>query len=138
MAALVVEASVAIATVLPKEATAYSDRGLAFFDRGETALVPALWHLETLNALLVRERRRTIIGDERDEALSIIRTYPVETDARSAEGAVIDAVQALAIRYMLIAYDAAYLELASRTRLPIATHDGALIQAPNHLGVPLF
>src|SRR4051812_29307551 len=122
MAAFILDANVAVATVLPKEATAYSDRVLASFDRGEIALVPALWHLETLNALLTRERRGTITTGQRDDALAIIFGYPIETDIHSAERAVISAVRAFAVRYQMTAYDAAYLELAQRSKLPIATH----------------
>ena len=129
------DASIALATVLPSDGNDYSDGILLRFNQGESAIVPAIWHLETINGLLVRERRKTITSNERDEAIKLVRSYPVETDDLSAEPTVIDAVLALSIRYQLTAYDAAYLELAKRTGLPIATQDAAIIQAAKHLGV---
>jgi len=138
MANFVLDASVAVATVLLDEVSEYSDLVLACFARRETAIAPAIWHVETINALLVRERRGTISKDVRDRDLVLIARYPVETDIHSNEPAVISAVTALAIRYQLTAYDAAYLELARRTKLPIATQDAAIIQAAKHLGVPLL
>ena len=137
MADFVLDANVALATVLPSDASGYSDLVLLRFDSGQSALVPALWHWETMNGLLSRERRKTITTEERDEALRVVRSYPVETDGLTSDVHVIDAVAALAVRYQLTAYDASYLELAARTRLPIATQDGAIIQAARHLGVQL-
>ena len=135
MADIVLDANIALATVLPSDGNDYSDRVLLRFNQGESAIVPAIWHLETINGLLVRERRKTITPNERDEAIKLVRSYPVETDDLTAEPTIIDAVLALSIRYQLTAYDAAYLELAKRTGLPIATQDAAIIQAAKHLGV---
>ncbi len=74
----------------------------------------------------------------RKEGLVLIRRYPVETDPHSTAPAVISAVTVLALRYQLTAYDAAYLELARRSNVPIATQDGAILQAAAHLGVPVL
>ena len=138
MANFVVDANVAVGTVILSQSNDYSDGVLAAFDRCESALVPALWHLETTNAVLVRERRRSITAEIRELALAALARHPIETDVKSADNAVIAAVQSLALRCFLTAYDAAYLELAHRTKLPIATCDGAISQAAKHLGVPLF
>lgn len=80
MADFVVDANVTLATVLPSDVNDSSDRLLERFERGEVGLVPMLWHLEVLNALLTRERRKTISAEERDEALDIIGGYAIETD----------------------------------------------------------
>ena len=138
MAHFVLDATVAVGTVIASQSGDCPDRVLAAFTRGEVALVPALWHLETTNAVLVRERRRTISAGERATALTMLSLQRIETDTGGAERSVIAAVQALAIRYLLTAYDAAYLELAHRTGLPIATQDGAITHAARHLGVALF
>jgi predicted nucleic acid-binding protein len=135
MADFVVDANVTVATVLPSDANDYSDRLLRRFESGETGRVPALWHLEVLNALLSRERRKTITREQRDEALDIIRNYPVETDGLSADEATINTVTRLATRHQLTAYDASYLELALRGSLPIVTLDQAIIQAAKAEGV---
>lgn len=138
MANFVLDADVTLATVLPSDASDYSDRLPERFERGESALVPALWHLETLNGLLSRERRKTITAQERDEALEIVGSYPIETDPLSADPAIIAHVTRLAKRHQLTAYDAAYLELAIRSGLQIATLDPAIIQAAPQEGVAVL
>lgn len=138
MANFVLDANAALATVLESDASSYSDGVLVRFDQGERAIVPSLWHLEILNGLLSRERRKAITAIERDEALEILRSYPVETDDGVSAPSVIDSLTTLAVRYQLTAYDATYLELAQRSQLPIATQDRAIIQAARHLGVGII
>lgn len=137
MVHFVVDANVTLATVLTSDAN-YSDRLLRRFENGESGLVPSLWHLEVLNALLSRERRKTITPEDRDEALDIIRSYAVETDDLSAEETTIAQVTRLAKLHQLTAYDASYLELAIRSSLPIITLDQAIIQAAAREGVAVL
>jgi predicted nucleic acid-binding protein len=101
----------------------------------EEWIVPALWWFELRNALVTNERRRRLT--ESDTAnflreLSSDMTITVEAvpDER--------AVMSLARRHRLTVYDAAYLELALRERLPLATLDAALAEAARHEGVAVL
>ena len=95
---------------------------------------PTLLHYEIRNALLISERRNRITGAMsaaflRDLALLPIRLEPPGEDA---------SLMALARARKLTVYDAAYLELARRERLPLATLDRALERAAVAEGVALF
>jgi predicted nucleic acid-binding protein len=103
----------------------------------EGALVPALWRLEVANSLTVAIRRGRIDVEFRNAALADLALLDVKTDPLTdAYGwtATID----LADRFGLTVYDAAYLELANRRSLPLATLDGELCAAGRALGVPLL
>ena len=133
----VVDASVAFAWVLPSQASSEADTLLERIEAGASAIVPSLWFLEVANGLLAAQRRRLIGAGEREmalERLSVLAfTIDVE-DARSAFGR----TSALAEQYGLSVYDAAYLELALRRELPLATRDGALRNAAERSGISVF
>ncbi|HET9784818.1 MAG TPA: type II toxin-antitoxin system VapC family toxin [Terriglobales bacterium] len=101
---------------------------------GWGAIVPPLWHWELANAVVIGVRRQGIplpLAEAWREAgrWSLL----VETEPWS-EVALEDTVH-LADRYRLTAYDAAYLELALRRRLPLATLDRRLQEAARSAGV---
>ncbi len=131
MAGFVVDASVAAAWLLPAEATAYTDAALAATADGEV-WVPALWLLEIGNLLLSAQRRRRIDADKRVELAGAAAALRLRVD-REPVGLV--ALDALAARHGLTSYDAAYLELALRRKLPLATLDEALLAAMLACGV---
>lgn len=101
------------------------------------AFAPALWPLEAVNALLVAERRGRLAGDRRRRLCGFLKTLPVALDADTAIQAWTRAAS-LAERFGLSAYDAAYLELAERLDLPLASLDGDLRRAADALGRPLL
>jgi predicted nucleic acid-binding protein len=100
------------------------------------ATVPALWHLEIANGLLVAERRGRVSADFRHQTLADLAVLAIHVDAETPRRAW-HATSELAERFGLTPYDAAYLELAERTGLPLATRDAALAQAAATLGVAL-
>lgn len=129
--AFVVDASVSAAWFLPDEATDATEDALhatAIHD----VWVPALWVLETANLLLGAQRRKRITGDKRSELAAAAAALRVKVDREPVS---IVAIDALAARHGLTAYDAAYLELALRRRLPLATQDDALLAAMTEAGV---
>ena len=101
------------------------------------ATAPTLWPLEALNGLYVAERRRRITHDQRDEMARFLRDLPVRLDAEAADLAW-TTLAALADRFRLSLYDAAYLELAHRRKLPLATRDAALGRAAHALSVEVL
>ena len=131
----VVDACMAFAWTLPSQASAEADELLEHIEAGARAIVPSLWFLEVANGLLAAQRRRLITVAGRESALEHLSALAFtidEDDARNAFGR----TSALAEQFGLSVYDAAYLELALRHGLPLATRDGALRKAAERGGVP--
>ena len=98
------------------------------------ATVPALWRLEVANSLTVAVRRRRIDADFRRAALADLALLDITTDPHTDSLAWGETLT-LADRFRLTLYDAAYLELAQRRTLPLATLDEELCAAAGALGV---
>lgn len=86
---------------------------------------PMLWWYEVHNALLMKERRGLHTPDTTDEFISLLAALGVTLDTMPDRREVVRLVRA----YRLSAYDAAYLELAKRIAMPLATLDGGLARA---------
>ncbi|MDP2226624.1 MAG: type II toxin-antitoxin system VapC family toxin, partial [Moraxellaceae bacterium] len=99
---------------------------------GASAVAPALLGLELANVLRTACKRQRIIASQAQDILARLSQLPIEVDARPAEAS---QLLSLALRYDLSSYDAAYLELALRLQLPIATQDEALADAARASGV---
>ena len=113
----------------------HPDAGLAFHRmRAEEAVVPCLWWFEVRNILVVNERRRRIAESDTAAFLLNLSRLRVRLD-RLPEP---DAVLRLARTHRLSVYDAAYLELAQREGLPLATLDAGLRRAAAGEGVDLL
>ena len=117
----VLDSSVTVAWLYGEEATKSVDE--IFENLIETsAWVPTLWHLEVANVLQIGIRRKRHGADFRDRILSALSDFPIHVDPethRQAWGM----TARLAERHGLTVYDAAYLELALRRDLPLATLD---------------
>jgi predicted nucleic acid-binding protein len=98
------------------------------------AVVPELFWFESRNALVVAERRKRISPAETAAFLADLELLPLEIDHHPRE----EMVFALARSHHLTIYDAAYLELAQRKNIPLATLDRALHRAAKAAGVTLF
>ena len=133
----VADASVAIAWVHPAQATSETEAMLDRLVAGDSLVVPALWPLEVANALTVLRRRRKLTPDEARNAIEIIRELPVVIDHEAAAIAFTRLVD-LASKYELTIYDAAYIELAARRELPLASNDARMKQAAIRSGVDLW
>lgn len=101
------------------------------------ALVPDVWRIDVLNVLLTAERRKRITSADRVRGLAIIGQLPIDVDAETADRAWAE-IATLAARFRLTAHAAAYLDLAHRTGLPLATLDEDLRAAAAKLGVTLM
>jgi predicted nucleic acid-binding protein len=89
------------------------------------AWVPSLWRLEVANSLEMGARRGRIGTAFRDATLADLELLPIQTDTETEKHAW-RATLLLSERHRLTVYDAAYLELAMRRRLPLATLDREL------------
>lgn len=135
-AGLVIDSSVAIAWCFPDEQDGYSQSVLEAF-AAEHAIVPNLWHLEVANTLLVGERRRRSSQANTVAWLGFLASLPIAVDEETKAHAVGDTLS-LAREHNLSVYDAAYLELAMRRGLPLATLDTKLKSAAAAVGVTLY
>ena len=135
MTAFVLDASTVLAWAIEDERHPRALETLTGLRTGrDTARVPAVWWFEVRNALVANERRGRL--GEADTAVFLrgIAQLPVGIDRSPDETAVL----ALARRHRLTVYDAAYLELAQREGLPLASLDKALRAAAAACGVALI
>ncbi|MGB8266488.1 MAG: type II toxin-antitoxin system VapC family toxin [Candidatus Velthaea sp.] len=128
---IVIDASIAIAWSFPDERDAESVAAGRYVLR-ERALVPALWRWEVQNVLRNAEKRGRISEDTTSHILRSLAALPLSVDPSSTE-VTFGAELQLARRFALTAYDAAYLELAVRRGIRLATKDAALRAAAEQL-----
>ena len=136
---LVVDASVTLSWLFERETGAERRRSVSALDwlETDTAVVPALWQTEVLNALLVGERRKLIKPAQSAEYLARLDLLPIAVDSASPS-ARRDAVLGLGRQHELTAYDATYLDLAIRSGGPLATFDRQLVKAAGAVGVEVI
>ncbi len=137
MRKFVLDCSATLAFFFQDETSAYVDAVFEALSQNAAAQVPPIWPLETANACLNAERRKRLTPGETQEIFSILETFPIEVMAYEDLKSISN-VHAIARTYSLSAYDAAYLELAIRENLPLATQDKKLEQAAIHAGVTLW
>jgi predicted nucleic acid-binding protein len=132
----VIDNSVALAWCFEGEQT---NAIMALLDRVAEAgaVAPQLWPIEALNGLLTAERRGRIDGATRRRLAGFLQDLPIKIDDETATR-IWGMTAQLAEAHRLTAYDAAYLELALRLSLPLATSDGALTAAAREAGVALL
>ncbi|MGH9430784.1 MAG: type II toxin-antitoxin system VapC family toxin [Terriglobia bacterium] len=126
MAAFEVDAPASLPWCFGDEATTATNALLARLRTGDEAIVPAHWLLELANALLIAVRRKRISSQDTRQFLTDLEFLPIRIDTKNL---VRTAVFPLAEQYGLTLYDAAYLELAIREGLPLATLDHDLRKA---------
>jgi predicted nucleic acid-binding protein len=132
----VLDASVALAWALPGEVGGAGASALMGRLVEEAAIVPTLWRLEVGNALLTAERRGRLRPERVGAAWRLLGDLPIELDTETHARAWSGTAE-LARRHGLTLYDAAYLELAGRRALPLATFDALLARAAGAERVPL-
>jgi predicted nucleic acid-binding protein len=124
---LVLDASLTLQWFLEDEADReYSLAVLASLS-GKRAAVPILWFYEVGNGLLMAHRRKRITLDKIDGFLTRLKALPIDA-AEQVPSEILD-LPALAQKHNLTNYDAAYLALAIRLNLPLATNDTDLRRA---------
>ena len=133
----VLDCSLALAWALPDETSTRADRFLAQVSRESVLWVPALWWYEIANALTTAQRRQRLAGADALRLVELYGMLPIETDGHLNPDTV-RRFHTLAQEYTVSAYDAAYLELAQRRRLGLATLDRRLITAARRAGVEVI
>lgn len=133
MSDLVLDASLALQWFLEDEAGRPYGLNILASLSTKRALVPTLWFYEVGNGLLMAYRRKRITFDQIDGFLTRLKALPIDA-AQQVPSELLE-LPALAQKYSLTNYDAAYLALALRLRLPLATTDAALLRAAATAGV---
>ncbi len=137
----VLDNSVAMRWLFADGSTADRDYAAQVLERmeqaGAEALVPALWPLEGGNVIARAEARGLLSEARSAEFLGLLQDMAIVTDDETARHALHDTLH-LARRFGLSTHDAAYLELALRLGLPLATLDVALRKALSATGATLF
>jgi predicted nucleic acid-binding protein len=132
----VVDASVAMSWCFLDEATPATRKLLAGISDA-TILVPAWWYIEITNVLVLAEQKGRTTADQVAEFISMIEALDVEVDSESPPRA-FSHLLPLCRSHRLTSYDAIYLDLAFRRRLPLASLDEPLRKAAKKLGIKLL
>lgn len=135
----VLDNSVAMMWLLPASNLTGGEQAARALDQLQQAgaVVPGLWPLEAANVITKSQRLGKITQAQASAFVALLDAMPIEIDDQTAVRALHDTLD-LARQFGLSAYDAAYLELALRRRLPLATLDVALQQAASDAGVVLL
>jgi predicted nucleic acid-binding protein len=131
----VVDASMTMTWCFDDEATEATEAVLDQL-QADGAITPAIWPLEVANILLVAERRGRITESQRAQYIRLLSSLPIMVEQQT-RSLVFGAVLSVAHEHDLSAYDAAYLELAMRAGLPLATLDTRLREAAASTGVTI-
>jgi predicted nucleic acid-binding protein len=131
--AFVIDASVAACWLMPDEMHAVADAARRRM-LSDAAIVPAIWWFEIRNVLIVGERRGRLDAALTARAVALLSELPVSVDHDPDESAILS----LCRHHRLSVYDAAYLSLAIREKLVLATLDDALARAAAAEGVILL
>ena len=127
----VLDNSVVSGWYLEDQATPYTE-AIAQRLQDDRAWVPALWELELTNVLRTTCLRQRQNAERAQQVLVRMAQLPIDVDRHAVARS---ELLALALRFGLSSYDAAYLELALRKQLPLATKDGDLADAARAAGV---
>jgi predicted nucleic acid-binding protein len=133
---IVLDSSVTVAWYFADERTAAVDAVLSQVTEFG-AVVPSLWRLEVANALQMSVKRKRIDATYRDVSLDALRALAIDIDSETDAHAWSMTLR-LAERFQLTLYDAAYLELAQRRGVPLASLDQDLREAGAALGATLL
>jgi predicted nucleic acid-binding protein len=133
---LIIDASLTVSWYFDDEATPATEAVLDTVS--ETgAVVPTLWRLEVANAFQSAIRRKRLTASYRDRSLNELTRLPIVVDPETDTYAWTTTLR-LAERFSLTTYDSAYLELAQRRKLPLATLDSALRAAAMAVGIKVL
>lgn len=136
MSRFVLDCSVTMAWCFEDEADRYADRVLDALESVE-CMAPTLWLLEVSNVLLMAERRKRLKEADTLRFIELLKSLPVVVDDNTSLHE-LESILSVARDFGVTAYDAAYLELAMRQGVPLATCDRQLKEACKKSGVLLF
>ncbi len=128
----VLDCSVTMAWLFEDESSAETDKILENL-RAFSAVVPSIWPLEVANVLLMAQRKKRITTSQASNFIDALTILPIVVDETTSVRAM-HSIFRLAENLHISIYDAAYLELALREKIPLATLDKELIVATHRAG----
>ena len=132
MKPIVIDNSIVLAWCLADEEHPVAERAMRLtLEHG--AVVPGIWRYELWNALIVNERQGRLAAEDARQTLADLAEMRIERDGDHDESTLF----ALARQWNLSAYDAAYLEVAVRRQLAIASLDNRLADAATGADIAL-
>lgn len=135
MKGFVVDCSITMSWCFEDEADSYADSVLELLADSE-AIVPSVWPLEVANVLLVAERRKRLSEAASAQFITLMNELPITVDQDTSRRA-LNEIRFIARQQGLSSYDAAYLELAMREGVALATKDDKLRKAARKCGAKL-
>jgi len=129
----VLDCSLTMSWLFEDECTPASDEVLNKL-KGSVAAVPTIWPLEVANVLLVSQKRNRISPSKALSFVNALTALPIVIDQSTSERAM-HSIFTLAEKLHITIYDAAYLELALREKIPLLSLDRALIKAAHASGL---
>jgi predicted nucleic acid-binding protein len=129
----VLDASITVTWAMRDEDHPLADRAFSEI-QADSAMVPCIWWYEVRNILVVNERRNRISQEDVARFLQAIGQFSIDIDSPDDDTSTMN----LSRKHRLTVYDAAYLALAIRERLPLATLDKYLQEAAQSAGVALL
>jgi predicted nucleic acid-binding protein len=137
VSAFVLDTSIALKWFLEDESDrAYSLAILRSLSDEYRPIVPWLWYYEMANVLFIQVHRKRVVFEEVKTFLGLIGEMAIDIDA--PDKLAILHLPYLASEHRLTSYDAAFLELAMRLQVPLATNDQALVRAAADAKVQLL
>ena len=127
MAEFILDASVAISWCFPGDPTEDTPYSRSILQKliTQDAIVPEIWAFEIANNIFVsHNKRKRINAQQVSEYLGLLKSLPIRVETQQLWSNV--ELESLARRWNIAAYDAAYLALAKRKNLPLATSDELL------------
>jgi len=137
MAAFVLDVSACMPWCCEDEATPTSEELLQRAARRDALHVPSLWPWEMMNAVAVSVRRQRITAERAQQFFEQLAAFDFHL-APAPALAQFGELSRLASQHRLTAYDAAYLDLARRLSLPLATLDDDLRKAARAEGISVL
>lgn len=130
----VLDCSISMAWCFEDEKTEFTERILEKLAKAQ-AIVPTIWPLEIANVLLMAKRNKRISEAESASFIDALTVLPITVDQTTSAKAM-HSIYVLASQNNLTVYDAAYLELAIREKIPLLTLDKELIKSAKKLDIP--
>lgn len=131
----VLDCSITMAWCFEDESNEYTDSILENLSVAK-AIVPTIWSLEVANVLLLAKKNKRITEIQSASFIDALSVLPIVVDPFTSTRA-LHSIFVLAEQSELTIYDAAYLELAIRERIPLLTLDKSLSKAAKKFNIPL-
>jgi predicted nucleic acid-binding protein len=129
----VLDCSMTMAWLFEDEGSKHTDQVLEKLENAK-AIVPSIWPLEVANVLLFAQRKKRITAIQASSFIDALAALPIHVDSSTQDRA-LHSIYTLAHEENLTIYDAAYLELAIRENIPLATLDHDLLKAIQKLKI---